>query len=127
VDSWTRDAAASWELELFVDSLNDDVRWLLFHNSDGSQPRHESLDASAVVNVIENASTSWSSSVLVDVEDVAQGGSHVTGEVRIEASVPEEVNTTRMSTASACFVLDIDFGLADQYGSLAPLNENRSC
>lgn len=128
VDSWTRDAAAAWELELFVESLKHDVRWLLFRNSDGTQPRHESLDAGAVVDVITKARlSSADTSVTVAVEDVANQGSHMTGIVRIAASAPQDVNTTKMSTAIVCLVLEIDFQLADRYGSREPLNESRSC
>ena len=41
---WTRDAAVAWVVQVSVSSHNQDVRWLLFHNSDGSQPRHELVD-----------------------------------------------------------------------------------
>ncbi|WP_411720257.1 hypothetical protein [Mycetocola sp.] len=126
VASWTRDAAAVWEVQLGASSLNQDVRWLLFHNDDGSQPRHESLDADAVVAVIKKARlSSADTSISVAVEDVAQEGSHITGLVRIAASAPEEVNTTKMSAATGCFVLDIDLQLQGQYGLWEPLNSAR--
>ena len=47
--SWTRDAAAAWVVQVSVSSLTQEVRLLLFHASDGSQQRHELVDADAVV------------------------------------------------------------------------------
>lgn len=47
--SCTRDAAVAWVVQVSVRSHNQDVRWLLFYNSDSSQPRHEFVDADAVV------------------------------------------------------------------------------
>ncbi len=123
---WTRDAAAAWELELSVNGLNEDVRWRLSRNSDGSQPRHESLDADAVVEVIKKARLSPpDTSVKVAVENVAQMGNHVRGIVRIEASAPEDVNIKKTATASACFVLDVDLQPLDQNGQGQPLTKSR--
>ncbi|TFB89112.1 hypothetical protein [Cryobacterium luteum] len=122
VASWTRDAAAAWVVQVSVSSLNQDVRWLLFHSSDGSQPRHELVDADAVVDVIKKARlSSADTSVRVAVGDVSQEGSRITGKVRIAAYAPEEANTTAKSASTACFILDVDLQLFDQYGSWEPL------
>ena len=47
--SCIRDAAVAWVVQVSVSSHKQDVRWLLFDNSDSSQPRHELVDADAVV------------------------------------------------------------------------------
>ena len=64
-------------VQVSVSSLNQDVRWLLFHNSDGSQPRDELVE-----------------------------GSRIRGNVRLADSAPEETTTTAMTTSTACFNLD---------------------
>lgn len=126
VATWNRDAAAAWAVQDSVSALNQDIRWLLYHNSDGSQPRHESLDANTVVDVIRKARlSSTDTSVRVTTEDFDQEASRITGIVRVTASTPEEANTQKMSSATACFILDLDVQLLDQYGLWEPLVSSR--
>ena len=40
---------SAWMVQVSVSSLTQEVRLLLFHNSDGSQQRNELVDADAVV------------------------------------------------------------------------------
>ena len=79
-------------------------------------------DADAVVDVIKKArSSSAETSIRVTVEDFSQERSRIMGKVRIATSAPEEANTTAIRTSSACFTLDMDLQLLDQYGLWEPL------
>lgn len=122
--SWARNAEAVAQTSYAAAALGLEIRWLVFENEDGTQPRTEERSARSVENALDKRAKTLGNHVLrihVETTDFAQDDEMVTGTLVVTAEVPDPTDAAGTVTATCRYAMEAVLAITSSEG-----NENWS-
>lgn len=118
--TWARNAEAVAHTSFAAAELGQEIRWLVFENEDGTQPRTEERSDRSVEKALDERAESLGSSVLrvhVETTDFAQDDEMVTGTLVIAAEVPDPTDEAGTVTATCRYAVEADLAITSSDGN----------
>ncbi|MET0873062.1 MAG: hypothetical protein ABWX89_12095, partial [Paeniglutamicibacter terrestris] len=122
--SWARNAEAIAQTSYAAAELGLEIRWLIFENEDGTEPRTEERSARSVENALDDRAKTLGNHLLrvhVETTDFAQDEEMVTGTLLVTAEVPDPTDAAGTVTATCRYAVEADLAITTSEG-----NENWS-
>lgn len=119
-ETWARNAEAVAETSYTASSLGQEIRWLLFGNGDGTEPRTEQRSARFFEAALRDRAKSRNNHITrvqVETTDFTQHGETVRGTLVINAEVPDATDVAGTVSATCRYTVEADLTITSAAGN----------